>query len=229
MENIRKVFLLRHCRPQLPKGISICLGKKDIPLSDDGIIEAERLKEYFSNISLDSIYSSPLMRARHTAEIIADKKMNVKIKKDFSEFNVGKWDGMYFCEIKERFPLEYKERGENIENYIIEGGESMAACQERAIKGLYEILYETSGNVLIVAHLGINIAIISKILGISLKDSFSLKHEYGSINILTFDGEIVKVLKIGATVLELNKMREEQWEKLQYSSLENQESDYGIR
>ena len=77
MNSIKKVFLIRHCRPQFAENVGICLGRKDIPLSKEGIAEAEQLKRYFSNISLRGIYSSPLIRARHTAEIIADNKMNV--------------------------------------------------------------------------------------------------------------------------------------------------------
>ena len=102
--SIRKIFLIRHCRPKIIENVSICLGRKDIPLSKEGIDEAGQLKKYFSNIGLSGIYSSPLIRARHTAEIIADKKMNVIIKDGFSELNIGRWDGMSFAEIKEKYP-----------------------------------------------------------------------------------------------------------------------------
>jgi|LAHS01.1.fsa_nt_gb probable phosphoglycerate mutase len=206
MDNIRKVFLIRHCRPQLLKDVPICLGKKDIPLSNEGIAEAEELKKYFSYISLSCIYSSPLVRSRHTAEIIADKKMNVIVRDGFSEINTGKWDGMSFAEIKQKYPLEYEERGKDLENYIIEGGESMAACRARAMKELYNTVRETSGDILIVAHAGVNRAIISKISGICIKDSFAYKHGYASVNILTFNGEIFKALKICADISELGKI-----------------------
>lgn len=203
MQELRKIYLVRHCQPELPEGIPICIGKKDIPLSEEGMIQAEKLKNYFYHINLSCIYSSPLERAKHTAEIIADKKFKVKIKDDFSEFNIGKWDGMSFAEIKEKYPFEYKERGEDLENYIVEGGESMTSCQKRAMAELYKTLNETSGDILIVAHAGVNRTIISKILQISIKDSFSFRHEYGSINVLTFDGEIFDILKIGAKVTDL--------------------------
>ena len=206
MDSIRNIFLIRHCRPQLTENVSICLGRKDIPLSQEGITEAGQLKKYFSNISLSGIYSSPLIRARHTAEIIADKKTNVIIRDGFSEFNIGKWDGMSFAEIKEKYPLEYMERGKNLENYIVEGGESMTACQERALKELYNTVHETSGDILIVAHAGVNRAIISKISGIRLKDSFAFDNEYGSVNHLAFNGKKFKVMKIGVSISELNKM-----------------------
>ena len=206
MNSIKKVFLIRHCRPQFAENVGICLGRKDIPLSKEGIAEAEQLKRYFSNISLRGIYSSPLIRARHTAEIIADNKMNVIIRNDFSELNMGKWDGMSFAEIKEKYPLEYIERGKDFQNYTVEDGESMADCQTRAVKELYNTVQETSGDILIVAHAGVNRAIISEILGIGIKDSFAFKHEYGSVNILAFEDKTFKVLNIGISISELNKI-----------------------
>lgn len=202
MNTIRKIYLLRHCEPQLPEGQPICLGKMDLPLSDFGKKQALELKDYFSNINLSRIYSSPLKRARETAIIIANEKKEVIIKKDFSEFDIGKWDGMSFAEIKVKYPLEYKERGENLEHYVVEGGESMARCRDRAMAQLWETIKESSGHILIVAHAGVNRCIISSILGISIKESFKYRHEYGSINFLTYDGKELKVDRIGVKLPE---------------------------
>jgi broad specificity phosphatase PhoE len=74
------------------------------------------------------------------------------------------------------------------------------------MKELYNTVRETSGDILIVAHAGVNRAIISKISGICIKDSFAYKHGYASVNILTFNGEIFKALKICADISELGKI-----------------------
>lgn len=205
MFEVRKIYLLRHCQPVLPKGIPICIGKTDIPLSKYGRDQAKDLKSYFSNIKVSAFYSSPLIRARETAEIIADQKLKVAIKNNYSEFDIGKWDGMSFEEIKEKYPLEYLERGENLENYIVEGGESMAQCRKRSMSELYSTIDESNGNILIVAHAGVNRCILSEILGISIKDSFKFRHEYGSINILLYDGNSLSVDKIGLDASKLHK------------------------
>ena len=220
MHNLRKIYLIRHCEPQLPNGVPICLGKKDIILSDNGLKEANELRKYFSKIKLSLAYTSPLMRAKKTAEIIANNKLNVSIKNNFSEFNIGKWDGMSFAEIKEKYPLEYKLRGEDFEHFVVEGGESMSDCQKRAYDELLGALQESFGDILIVAHAGVNRTIISKICGISIKDSFAYKHEYGSINVLTYDGKTFTINKIGASVNDLKNERScEHWEELLYSEL----------
>lgn len=220
MRYLRNIYLVRHCEPQINRGISICLGKTDVPLSEKGIIEANLLQKYFSKINLSYIYSSPLNRAKQTAEIIAYNKLKVEIKKNLSELNMGKWDGMNFAEIKDEYPLEYKMRGEDFENFVVEGGESMINCQKRAYEELLSTVKESSGNILIVAHAGVIRTILSKITDSSIKDSFALKLEYGSINKLTYDGEKFVVDKIGESLKELHNERScENCEKLLYSEL----------
>ncbi len=48
----------------------IMMGIKDIPLNDTGIGQAEETREQIKNIKFDCIISSPLSRAKKTAEII---------------------------------------------------------------------------------------------------------------------------------------------------------------
>ena len=185
------VYLVRHCRPELPSG-HICLGLTDIPLSREGIGQAAKLKSYFTDKDIKAIYSSPLERAKKTAEIIADNKIKVEIKDNFSELNMGKWDGMTFAEIKEKYPEEYAERGKNFENYVVEGGESMSMCRDRALAELRDIINNSRGNTIIVAHAGVNRLIISELTGISIKESFLFQRKYGSIIKLKYDGNIIK-------------------------------------
>lgn len=209
MQEIKKIYLVRHCEPQFPNGVPVCIGRTDLPLSLKGVEQAEKLKDYFSKLNIYRIYSSPLTRALKTAEIIADNMLNVEIKIDFSEFDIGKWDGMSFAEIKEKYPQEYKQRGENLEYYVVEGGESMAACRERALMGLLRAIEETGGNIIIVAHAGVNRTVLSAILGISIGESFAFRHDYGSVNVLLYDGDKLTASKIGVAIDELMNQVEE--------------------
>jgi len=183
---------VRHCQPDLNRSENHCIGKMDIPLSDAGREQAKNLREYFSNKDISEIYSSNLKRAWETAEILADNKFSPIIKHNFSELDTGKWDGLSFDEIKRIYPEEYKKRGEDLENYVVEGGESMAMCRKRAITELNNTLNNSKGNVIIVTHAGVIRTILSSVLEISIKETFDCKFDYGSINLLTasnIDGE----------------------------------------
>ena len=50
-------------------------GWCDIPLNNDGIVDAKRLAQRLLSEDWDIIYSSDLLRAHHTANIIAEKMM----------------------------------------------------------------------------------------------------------------------------------------------------------
>jgi len=197
MENNRKIYLIRHCEPDLPEKTSICLGRKDIPLSNKGLKHAEKLKKTFSKLNIQAIYSSPLIRALKTTKIIANRDRYYEIIDNFTELDVGKWDGMSFEKIKEKYPQEYAERGKYFETYVIEGGESMLACRDRALKGLDKVASKSNGDIAVVSHAGVIRLILSGILNISIKESFLYKLEYGSITILIYNSNKFDVKKIG--------------------------------
>ncbi|MDD4438045.1 MAG: histidine phosphatase family protein [Tissierellia bacterium] len=188
----RIIYLVRHCRPDLTDA-SICIGITDIPLSGEGFMQAEKLKAYFSNKNIRAIYSSPLKRAKETAEIIADNKIKVVTRNNLTELNMGKWDGMTFEEIKQKYPEEYFKRGKDFENYRVEGGESMSMCRNRVLAELWSIVINSTGNIIITAHAGVNRLILSELSGIDIKKGFSLQKEYGTISTLKYDGKNLKI------------------------------------
>lgn len=192
----RSIYLVRHCRPRLKKGAHMCIGRTDIPLEETGRRQADNLKNYFLGLNLGHIYSSPLKRTKETAEIIAGKNINVVLKNNFAELNMGKWDGLSFDEIRQKYPEEYEERGKDLENYIVEGGESMAMCRKRAMDVLHEVINESEGNILIVTHAGVIRVIISSILHIDIKKTFDYHIEYGNISLLKFNGRVLNLDKI---------------------------------
>ena len=57
-------------------------GSTDVPLDDEGIEMAERVADRFNKEEWDIIYTSPLIRAKKTAEIIADRKPEVNLLMD---------------------------------------------------------------------------------------------------------------------------------------------------
>lgn len=191
------IYLVRHTKPELNGKKHVCIGKTDIPLSQEGKEHAKQLADYFKDKNIKNIYSSSLKRAVSTAEIIADNKKDVIKRENFSELDVGKWDGLTFDEIKIKYPAEYMERGMDLENYVIQGGESMAMLRERAVKELYEVIDESFGNILIVTHAGVIRAIISSLMEIGIKDTFDFEIAYGSINILALCDNVLTLERVG--------------------------------
>jgi broad specificity phosphatase PhoE len=64
-------------------------------LTPKGVLQAQQTAEFFKNIHIDEIYSSPLKRARETADTIAQyhHHLPVIIREEFREVNVGNLEG----------------------------------------------------------------------------------------------------------------------------------------
>lgn len=195
VSNSRNVFIVRHCQPQFHERTGICLGKKDISLSVNGRMGAKVLADYLSDKMINHVFSSPLKRAQETTLIITDDRFN--IRNDFSELDMGIWDGLSFDEIRQKYPKEYEERGNDLENYIVQGGESMRMCKLRTMRELHRTINETDGNLLIVTHAGVIRTIISSVAKISIKETFEYKIGYGSITLININNNKLNLIKIG--------------------------------
>jgi len=181
------VYLVRHGDIGLGEGKKY-IGIQDHPLSEQGREQALALKEFFRSIPLSKIYCSNLKRSRETAGIIAEVH-NIPLIQipELQEINMGEWEGKPFREIKERYPEEYRLRGEDILNYRPPGGESFRDCAQRVIPVWHKILEAGEGNFLVVGHAGVNRVILCHVLGWPLQELFQLKQSYGCINILRQD------------------------------------------
>ncbi|MEI3604965.1 histidine phosphatase family protein [Pseudogracilibacillus sp. SE30717A] len=139
------ICLIRHGETDWNKEGKI-QGKTDIPLNETGRLQAEKSAVFLSRSKWDIIITSPLIRAKHTAEII-NKKLHLPIIEmvDFEERNYGEAEGLTPEERKRMFPTrEYP--NEEKREFVI----------ERVMRGIQSIL-ETYPNkkVLLVAHGGV--------------------------------------------------------------------------
>ena len=87
------VYLTRHGQTvwNLDKRLQ---GSGNSELTDHGIEQAEQLKKRVDSIQLDTIYTSPLERARKTANIIRGNRNIEIIEVDaFKEISFGEYEG----------------------------------------------------------------------------------------------------------------------------------------
>jgi histidine phosphatase superfamily protein (branch 1) len=96
MDTRSLVLLVRHARTHAIDARLV--GRTPgVHLSERGYAELARLREQLATISIDAVYSSPLVRARETAEPIAtDHCLGVDIEDDLNEVDFGDWTGATF-------------------------------------------------------------------------------------------------------------------------------------
>lgn len=179
-----KIYLVRHAEVENPKGIYY-VWLPHFGLSKTGYFQAERLKEYFSKKDIDIVYTSPLLRAKKTAKIIAGENIPLKTSRKIIEANYKHWQGI---KIKKR-PLSELRTYINKPEKARFLGESIIHVQKRVVRYITRMVKKYPGkNIVIVSHAD---PIISAKLFFEKRDindinKVSLKN--ASISTLTFEG-----------------------------------------
>ena len=83
-----KLYLLRHGRTRWNEEGKL-QGRTDVPLNEEGRAGALRAREELRNVPFSAVFSSPLSRARETAEIIAAGKAAVTTDERLLELRFG--------------------------------------------------------------------------------------------------------------------------------------------
>lgn len=136
----------------------ITQGETDIPLNSEGIKQAQTLGKKLKNIKFDTVFSSDLIRAKKTAEIIAlEKKLAIKTAKALRERRYGRFEGTPQHEMREIYDTwERLSRKERISYKPYEGYETDEEIIGRYITFLREVAVLYLGKkVLIVSHGGV--------------------------------------------------------------------------
>jgi alpha-ribazole phosphatase len=184
MEN-RIIYLVRHGKIQRAGDERRYVGHIDLPLTQEGIKQAQNLQKRFERVKLGAIYCSDLSRSTQTAKtIVGSRKLPVIPRKDLREVSMGKWEGCTFGEIAQQFPDEFKARGNDIASYQVPGGESFAECSKRVVAALEDIMASTSGNLLIVGHAAVNRLLLCHILGMPIGNLFRILQDHGCLNVI---------------------------------------------
>lgn len=153
-----KIYLIRH--GEVNHNLHRLYNREDEDLNETGIKQAEELKEKIKNIEYDFIISSPLTRAKHTANIINIENKDIIVDDRLSERDPGSLSGQ---------PIEVTNREEYWNYYTtIQYGtsENIKEFFNRVYNFLDELKMKNYKNVLIVAHSGISKAFSSYFNGI---------------------------------------------------------------
>ena len=165
-------------------------GQTDIPLNQKGIEQAEKAADFFKDIPLQAIYTSTLIRAKTTAEIIAGVKGMVVQETDaLREMSFGIWENMNSKDIQKKYAKEWKDFFASPARTTIPQGESMSDVQKRAYPTVQEILDRyPEGDVAFVAHGGIIRVLMCTMLGLDLNRAWHLHVGNASITCFYYWG-----------------------------------------
>jgi ribonuclease H / adenosylcobalamin/alpha-ribazole phosphatase len=99
-------LLLRHGQTEL-SGERRFSGRTDIPLTKEGIRQATLAARRLARSGAAAIITSPLQRARRTAEAVAEATgAPLVVYDEFAEAEFGAWQGLTFAEVAQKWPDE---------------------------------------------------------------------------------------------------------------------------
>lgn len=147
-----KLYVIRHGLTDLnTKGIYN--GHLDEDINDIGISQAEQAKEFMKDKDYDVIYCSPMLRAKHTCEIININNIPIIYDNRLKERTLGNLDGKNLKKEGFRKKLFFDYNYNKVKDEIFE---DLPTLFKRVHNFLDEMIKNNKNqNILIVAHGGI--------------------------------------------------------------------------
>jgi phosphoserine phosphatase len=192
-----KVYLVRHGQTSWNQDQRL-QGLRDVPLNHTGIRQSHRLAEWYRETGVRQIVSSPLLRARLTAQILAERTGRYFLTDDrLREIDHGLWTGLRLDAIEDRFPDDFAAWTFFPEKLRMSNGESLTAVYQRCTQALLGLIKDhPDEDVLLVSHGVVNALLLCAAIGAgpSRIREFSLHN--AAVSALTVQrGKIIAVEK----------------------------------
>lgn len=192
-----RIFLVRHGQTLWNLALKY-QGHADVELSALGIKQAELLGRRLKEYDIKAVYSSDLKRAIHTSQMIAkEHHLTPNIIPEFKEISFGKWEGMTYNEIEQKWPGKFHQLMLDAESVCIPNGESFQDVQTRAMKALSRIIKKhVNHNIVIVSHGATIRTILAAALHMPVKYCWHIRQDNTALNIIDYydDKAIVSLM-----------------------------------
>jgi broad specificity phosphatase PhoE len=170
------------------------MGCNPVELDSHGRSQVAGLVDFVRALKPDLIVTSPLVRARQSAEIIADGLGGLPIREDqqIAEVQYGRWEGMTYEDlIVDEEYLRYRE--EPILSST-PGGESIGEVQARGVESVMRTLGETDGlRVLFVSHGDIIRTILSHFMAMELRHFRRIRVDNAALSAVQVAGDFAEI------------------------------------
>lgn len=186
----RLVYIVRHGATDWNQAGRI-QGQLDIPLNADGRAQARLVAQRLVDLGPAALYSSDLLRAYETAQIIGQATgLPVIQKLGLREMHFGAWQGLTVPQLRERDPDVYAARRANPYDVPPPGGQTWRQFYQRAVRALHEILRTTDAQRLIVAtHSGVCTVLGLEALGVGYAGKRTFGNANCAIHTVAVEGE----------------------------------------
>ena len=180
-----QIIFLRHGQAKNNTERILAGRTEGVPLTDTGIKQAEHTAQLLADMNISAIYSSPIERAKHTAEIVGKhNSLDVTIDDRLIELDMGKFTGMPYDEIFNSHGNVFM-KFYNGELEIAHNGVETFAEVKKRILGIVDHIIEKhpDENIVLVTHMDPIKAMLSTVVDLSPTNLFELIIANASLNI----------------------------------------------
>ena len=170
------------------------MGRKPIELDEDGRAQVAAAIPFARQIAPELIVTSPLIRARQSAEIIAAGLGGIAIIEEaqLSEVQYGRWEGMVYDDLLE--DPHYVRYKEDPLATPTPGGETIEQVQSRGVDAVRRAIAANAGRrILFVSHGDIIRTILCKLMGLELNHFRRIRIDNATFSGVQLIGDFAEV------------------------------------
>ena len=182
------LILVRHGAAVGSRPGVLC-GRIDPGLSEAGRRQAAGLQGMMARFPEARLVSSPLKRARETAEIAAGVGRPVEVDSDLQEMDFGEWEGLSYDEVAARYPEAVAGWAEFRHDFGFPGGETLIDFAGRIERVAQRLGSTETGTAVAFTHGGVIRALICHFLGLPLRDYLLFDVSPGGVATIRLWGE----------------------------------------
>ncbi len=165
-------------------------GRTDVPLSADGEAQVGRLASRLAHIPIELAVSSPLSRARRTAEVIlGEQGTPLELDEGLLEISHGAWEGQLSIDVEAAHAeMLGAWRGRPDRDVPAgPGAETLGDVDARAWPVLERIAARLRGDgtALVAAHDAVNRVLLCRVLGLPLTRVWAFRQAPATLNVLS--------------------------------------------
>ena len=181
------IIFLRHAQAENNTKRILAGRTEGVPLTKTGIEQAERIAKYLASIDISAIYSSPIERAKHTAEIVAEScSLEVVLDQRLTEIDMGKFTRMNYDDMFAKYGnifLKFYENDPVISEHEVE---TFPNVQKRVLDLVDHVLKKHNNeNVILVTHMDPIKSMLAKVMNLVPQTLFELIIANASLTIIT--------------------------------------------
>lgn len=196
-----RLYLIRHGQTDLNVA-KVYYGWTDCDINKKGVEQAQKTAEFFQSIPLDYIVSSDLLRAKHTAALLAENRaIPILEKKKLREIHFGNWENKNFEYIMKHDAQNYKNWCQNWKTAQIPNGESFEVFYNRVVEVLEELITNyKEKTIAVVAHNGPLCVFLCELTGGGKNSFWHFKIEQQAYCSIFIEQETIIIEKINSSI-----------------------------